>query len=93
MISKTNEHFWKCYHQLPESIKKEAKKAYRQFKKAPDYPGLRFKRIHSTRPIFSLRITKDYRAVGIQQDNYIIWFWIGSHSDYDSILNQLRTGK
>jgi hypothetical protein len=86
MNSITTERFWKCYRELPEGIRKEAKKAYRQFKKDPYYPGLRFKRIHSTRPIFSLRITKDYRALGLQQDSNIIWFWIGSHSDYDLLL-------
>jgi hypothetical protein len=91
MISRTTERFWKNYYNLPQNVKKEAKKAYRQFKKDSYYPGLRFKRIHSTRPIFSLRITKDYRALGIQQDNYILWFWIGTHSDYDLILKQLRT--
>jgi hypothetical protein len=88
MISKTSERFWRHYYVLPDSVRKEAKKAYQQFKKDPLYPGLRFKRIHSTRPIYSLRITKDYRAVGIQQDNQIIWFWIGSHSEYELILKQ-----
>jgi len=86
MISRTNERFWKCYNALPEDVKKEARRAYRQFKINPYHPGLRFKRVHSTRAIFSVRITKDYRAVGIQQDKYIIWYWIGSHSDYDSLL-------
>jgi hypothetical protein len=92
MISRTTERFWKRYHELPENIKKEAKKAFQQFKKNPYYPGLYFKRIHSTRPIFSLRITKDYRAVGFQEEKYIIWVWIGSHSDYDSLLKQFNKG-
>jgi len=65
MISATSDRFWKCYRKLPRYIRKEAKKAYIQFKKNPYYPSLRFKQIHSTRPIFSLRISKDYRAVGI----------------------------
>ena len=91
MISRTTDRFWRCYSELPEEVKREARKAYKTFKKDPYHPGLRFKRIHSTRPIFSLRITKDYRAVGIQQDKQIIWFWIGSHTDYDHLLKQLRT--
>ena len=90
MKSKTSDRFWKCYKELPAQTKKEAKKAYREFKKNPFHPGLHFKRIHSTRPIFSLRITKDYRAVRIQQNNQVIWFWIGSHGDYDNLLRQLR---
>ncbi|MBI4633857.1 MAG: hypothetical protein HY742_08190 [Deltaproteobacteria bacterium] len=91
MISQTTDRFWKCYRGLPEQIRKEEKEAYKRFKKNPYHPSLHFRRIHSTRPIFSLRITKDYRAVGIQQDNQIIWFWIGSHGDYDNLLKQLRT--
>jgi len=90
MISRTTNGFWKCYGTLPEQIRKEAKKAYANFKKNPYHPGLHFKRVHSTRPIFSLRITKDYRAVGIQHDKQIIWFWIGSHGDYNKLLKQLR---
>ena len=86
MISATSSRFWKCYKKLPKHIKKEAKEAYIQFKKNPYHPSLRFKQIHSTRPIFSIRISKDYRAVGIQKNNQVIWFWIGSHSDYDSLL-------
>jgi len=86
MISATSSRFWKCYKKLPKHIKKEAKEAYIQFKKNPYHPSLRFKQVHSTRQIFSIRISKDYRVVGIQKNNQVIWFWIGSHSDYDSLL-------
>ncbi|MBM3707625.1 MAG: hypothetical protein FJW69_04675 [Actinobacteria bacterium] len=89
MISATSSRFWKCYRKLPNNIRKEAKKVYIQFKKNPYYPSLRFKQIHSTRPIFAIRISKDYRAVGIQQNNQIIWFWIGSHNDYNNLLKQI----
>jgi hypothetical protein len=91
MTSRTTQAFWKCYKELPEQTRKEARKAYKTFKKNPYHPSLHFKGIHSTRAIFSLRITKDYRAVAIQQDKRIIWFWIGSHGDYNNLLKQLRT--
>jgi mRNA-degrading endonuclease RelE of RelBE toxin-antitoxin system len=90
MISHTTERFRKLYESLPKQIREQANQAYSQFKKDPYYPGLHFKRIHSSRPIYSVRITKDYRAAGVQQDNEIIWFWIGSHSDYDKLMNQLK---
>ncbi|MGM0368754.1 MAG: hypothetical protein ACQEP2_09370 [Actinomycetota bacterium] len=41
--------------------------------------------------MFSLRISKDYPAVGIQQNNQIIWFWLGSHNDYDNLLKKIRS--
>jgi len=55
----------------------------------PHHPGLRFKRIHSTESIYSVRVTKDYRALGLQKNDAIIWFWIGSHADYDDLISRL----
>lgn len=88
MISHTTERFRKLLANLPKEIQKQAKEAYTVFEKDPHHPGLRFKRVHSKRPIYSVRVSRDYRALGIQQDGEMIWFWIGSHSDYDKILNQ-----
>ncbi len=57
MKSQTNERFWKCYADMPKEIKQQAREAYVLFEKDPYYPRLHFKRIHSTRPVFSARIT------------------------------------
>lgn len=89
MISHTTGRFRKAYLDLPKQIQQQAQEAYKQFKADPFYPSLRFKRIHSTKPIYSVRINVDYRAVGIQQENEIIWFWIGSHADYSKLLASL----
>jgi hypothetical protein len=90
MNSKTTNRFWKCYSELPDEIKKHAKEAYKLFIVDPYYPSLQFKRVHSYRPIFSVRITKDYRAIGLLEKSVVIWFWIGSHSKYSKLLNQFR---
>ncbi len=91
MISHTTQRFRKLIAQLPKEIQKHAREAYLQFEKDPYHPGLRFKRVHSKRPIYAVRISRDYRALGIQKDNEIIWFWIGSHSDYDKMLREMRS--
>jgi len=91
MKSKTTDRFWKSYDELPVEIKKQAREAYRLFQQDPYYPSLHFKRIHSTRPVFSVRISRNYRAVGIIQDNEIIWYWIGSHSEYDKLVKSIRS--
>jgi hypothetical protein len=88
--ARTTERFWKCFSELPQAIRKQPKEGYKLFQTNPYHPGLRFKRIHSTRPIFSVRITKDYRAIGIQQKGEILWLWIGSHSEYDKLIKHLR---
>jgi hypothetical protein len=89
VISRTTEKFRGLFILLPEVIKVQAKVAYQQFKKDPYHPSLQFKRIHSSKPIYSVRVNIDYRAVGIIKDNEIVWFWIGSHNVYDKLLKKL----
>ncbi len=88
MKSRTTKKFRQLLAELPAEIRRQAKEAYFRFQDDPYYPGLRFKRVHSKKSIYSVRITKNYRAVGIQQNDEMIWFWIGSHADYEKILEQ-----
>lgn len=89
MRSKTTRRFRKSFSQLPEPIKDRAREAYRRFVENPDHPGLRFKRVHTTEQIYSVRVTRDYRALGVRDDGTIVWFWIGSHADYDELLSRM----
>jgi len=91
MISHTTDSFRKRFKNLPKQVQDQAKEAYHLFKKDPYYPSLHFKRVHSRKPVYSVRINIDYRAVGIFDDNEIVWFWLGSHSAYNKLLNQLRS--
>jgi len=34
-------------------------------------------------------VTLGYRAVGLLEDDEITWFWIGSHAEYDRLLDKL----
>jgi len=36
--------------------------------------------------ICSARVGARYRAVGLRDGDVIIWFWIGSHADYDKLM-------
>ena len=87
MKSRTTERFRKCFKRLPAQVQQRARKAYKLFQEHPDHPGLRFKRVHPTEPIVSVRVGLGYRALGIQHDDEIVWFWIGSHSDYDNLVS------
>jgi hypothetical protein len=90
VTSHTTELFRKLLEQLPKAIQKQAKEAYVQFEKDPYHKGLHFKRVHSKLPIYSVLISRDYRALGIQRNGVVIWFWIGSHSDYDKMLKKMK---
>ena len=87
MISYANSAFWKAYAKLPKNIKEIAKKQYAIFEQDPYHSSLHFKKVHPIKPIYSARVNLNYRALGVLQDsNNIIWFWIGSHDDYDRLL-------
>jgi hypothetical protein len=90
MKSRTTARYWKCYERLPAGIRVQAKEAYKRFLTNPYHPSLHFKRVHSTRPVYAVRITKDYRALGLQREDRMIWFWIGSHSHYEKLVERLR---
>jgi hypothetical protein len=92
MKSSTTRRFWECYDALSMEVKKQAKAAYELFSQNPYYPSLHFKRMHATRPIFSVRVSIDYRAVGFLEEDEITWFWIGSHRDYEALIKKIRRG-
>jgi len=89
MTSHTSRRFRDAFQKLPEHIRRKAKEAYRLFKQDPYHKSLKFKQVHPTKPIYSVRIGRDHRAVGTKQDQEIIWFWIGSHEDYNKLIAQL----
>lgn len=91
MTSATTDQFWKRYGTLPSEARMLARDAYSLFVSDPYHPSLHFKRIHSTRPVFSVRIGIHYRAVGILDEQEITWFWIGQHAEYDRLVRQLRS--
>jgi hypothetical protein len=89
MESTTTRQFRDALSALPTDIQKRAREAYGLFRKNPRHPSLRFKKVHSTLPVYSARITLEYRAVGVIKDYVIVWFWIGSHADYERLLSSL----
>jgi hypothetical protein len=52
----------------------------------PWHPSLHFKQIHQTEPVYSVRISLGWRAVGVRSGDIVIWFWVGSHADYDRLI-------
>ena len=54
----------------------------------PDHPSLRFKKVHSKLPIYSVRVDLDWRAVGVMEGDMVLWFWVGPHDEYEKLLRQ-----
>jgi len=87
--SRTTRRFRELLTALPAHVRQQAREAYRLFQQNPSHPGLRFKQIHAAPPIYSARVGISYRAVGVLDGNTVVWYWIGSHADYDKLLAQL----
>jgi hypothetical protein len=87
--SVTTNRFRKAFANLPPATQERARTSYQQWKQNPNHPALHFKQIHNHKPIYSVRVGLSYRALGIKEENTIIWFWIGSHEDYNNLIAQL----
>jgi len=79
----TNPSFWECYHNLPSSVQEQADRNFEILKENPYHPSLHLKKIGN---YWSVRIGRSYRTVAVETENGLIWFWIGSHSDYDKLI-------
>ena len=75
--------FWEEYKSLDKKVQERARKAFKLWIENPFHPSLHFKCINSEEDIWSVRITINYRALGILDGDTVTWFWIGSHKDYE----------
>jgi mRNA-degrading endonuclease RelE of RelBE toxin-antitoxin system len=86
MKSRATPKFWKFYARLPRRVQRHARKVYQTWKASPDHPSLHFKRVDDEEPIYSVRVSDDYRALGSLEGDTVIWFWIGRHDEYERLL-------
>jgi hypothetical protein len=89
VISHTTKQFRKRLRELPLEVQQQARQAYLTWLRNPWHPGLRFKQIHQLDPIYSARVALGWRAVGVRSGDTVIWFWIGSHAEYDRLIANL----
>ncbi len=86
MKSKLTKQFRKRFARLPRDIQDQAKADYRLFKEDPYYHSLHFKCIDSQESLWSVRIGLHYRAVGVWEGDTILWYFIGTHEEYNHLL-------
>ncbi len=86
MISRTTRTFWKCFDALSPEARRQAARAYVLWRADPFHGSLRFKCISEAHGVWSARIGLHWRALGTRDGGSVIWFWIGSHADYDRLI-------
>lgn len=89
MKSEITDEFIKLFAFLPERVRHTARKNYKLWKQNPTHPSLEFKKLNTKLPLYSVRTGIGWRAVGVMKNSEtIVWFWIGSHSEYDKLLKK-----
>lgn len=83
MIHHASPSFWACYDALPADVRALADKQFALLKENPRHPSLHFKRV---KRFHSARVGAQYRALAVDVPDGILWFWIGSHAEYDRLV-------
>ena len=83
MTHRSSTQFWELYNRLPEEARKLADRSYELLKRDERHPSLHLKKIGR---FWSVRIGLHLRALAIEDGADLIWFWIGSHAEYDRLI-------
>lgn len=86
MHSRATRQFWRLFSALPPGVQLDARRACRLFQSNPAHPGLQFKKLEGEDDIYSVRIGLEYRALAVMKNDRLVWYWIGSHSEYDRLV-------
>jgi hypothetical protein len=75
--------FWQAYGKLPLAVRELADRNYTLLKEDPRHPSQHFKKVGR---FWSVRIGLRHRALATEVEDGLLWFWIGSHADYDAMI-------
>lgn len=75
--------FWRAYEALPAPARQAADHAFELLKQNAAHPSLRFRHVGRFR---SVRVGLHYRALGVDVPDGVLWFWIGTHAEYDQLI-------
>jgi hypothetical protein len=79
----TTPDFWELYNALPREVRELADRNFALLKENPNHPSLHFRQVGQ---YWSARVGIHYRALAVERADGFVWFWIGSHAEYDALL-------
>jgi len=89
MNSYLTEDFLSHFGKLPQNVKEKGPQELPALAAKSQPSKFAIQARASYRANLFLRVGIDWRALGLREENDIYWFWIGSHAEYDKLLNQL----
>lgn len=90
MTSATTKQFRTLFTDLPEDVQQQAQSKFSTWLENPQHPSLHFKKVSDSQPVWSVRVNRSYRALGIRDGDHMEWFWIGPHDEYERMLSRLQ---
>jgi hypothetical protein len=78
--------FWRHFNALPEEVQRLARRNYLLLRQNPTHPSLHFKHVREGQ-YRSVRVGLQYRALGVPVPDGVLWFWIGTHAEYDRLIS------
>ena len=88
MTSRTHRRFWNEFNRLPAHVQCLAREKFQLWLRDPFHPSMQFKPIAGS--VWAVRIGDHYRAVAQKHSDLVVWFWIGTHEDYNKFVRQFR---
>lgn len=74
--------YWDCYKTLSESARRQVNRSFELLKTDPGHPLLHLRQVDRH---WSVRIDPHHRAVAVEAPDGLVWFWIGTHGEYDRL--------
>jgi hypothetical protein len=81
--------FWQGYAALPGEIRRRADKQFSPLKANPQHASLQFKKIGERhgQEVWSARVSLNYRCLAMKRPDGYLWFWIGNHQTYETLIS------
>ncbi len=77
------------YRHLPQEVQRLADRCYESLRQDPQHPSLHLRKVGR---FWSARVGLHYRALAVEEGDDLVWFWIGSHAEYDRLLGRPQPG-
>ncbi len=71
--------------ELPQDIRKRVPEKFELLRQNPTHRSLRFKKVRS---LWSVRISRGYRALAREEAGAYVWYWIGTHGEYEKRIKR-----
>ena len=75
--------FWELLDDLPEDVRRTARKNFDLLKQDPLHPSLHFKKVGK---FWSARVGINHRALAVKDGPDFVWVWIGIHDEYEQMI-------